>query len=222
MSATDTFGKLKARAEEADRIVRAAAEQNRAEVEQKLDEARRDADERATELRAKGQDAATEAKGHWQEMQADLDRHVKEVRQRIDATKATVDAKGGRQRRRLGRGQRDRRDRLCHERDRRGRVRHARRGTGTEERRRARGEYLLVALGPVPSVPPRPADGLLGAAFATNASDCGGQHTTPRRAKSELAFAARRVRPACSADPAMLGVSSRRGALVSNATRPGA
>ena len=56
MSATDTFAKLKVQAEEADRIVRAAADQNRAEVEQKLNEARRDADERAAELRAKGQD----------------------------------------------------------------------------------------------------------------------------------------------------------------------
>ena len=73
MSVTDTFGKLKAQVEEADRTVRTAAEQNQAEIEQKVNDARREADERAAELRTKGQEAATESKSHWQEMQADLD-----------------------------------------------------------------------------------------------------------------------------------------------------
>src|SRR4029450_7312755 len=93
MSVTDTFGKLKAQVEEADRTVRTAAEQNQAEIEQKVNDARRETDERGAGLRSKGQEPATEGKTHWQEIQADLDRHIQDVRQRLDATKATVDAK---------------------------------------------------------------------------------------------------------------------------------
>jgi hypothetical protein len=99
MSMTDNFAKLKEQVEEADRTVKAAAEQNQEEIQSKVDEARRDADERAAELRAKTENADREEEGksdregesQWREMQADLNRHIERVRERMDAKKAAVD-----------------------------------------------------------------------------------------------------------------------------------
>jgi hypothetical protein len=98
MSVTDNFAKLKEQVEEADRAVKAAAEQNQAEIQSKVDEARRDADQRAAELRTKTENADREGesdregKSQWREMQADLNRHIERVRERMDAKEAAVSA----------------------------------------------------------------------------------------------------------------------------------
>jgi hypothetical protein len=98
MSVTDNFAKLKEQVEEADRAVKAAAEQNQAEIQSKVDEARRDADQRAAELRTKTENADREGesdregKSQWREMQADLNRHIERVRERMDAKEAAVNA----------------------------------------------------------------------------------------------------------------------------------
>jgi hypothetical protein len=97
MSVTDKFAKLKEQVEEADRTVKAAAEQNQAEIQSKVDEARRDADDRAAELRAKTENADREGKSRegesqWRGMQADLNRHIERVRERMDAKEAAVSA----------------------------------------------------------------------------------------------------------------------------------
>jgi hypothetical protein len=98
MPVTDNFAKLKEQVEEADRAVKAAAEQNQAEIQSKVDEARREADDRAAELRAKTENADREGKSdregesQWRGMQADLNRHIERVRERMDAKEAAVSA----------------------------------------------------------------------------------------------------------------------------------
>jgi hypothetical protein len=91
MSVTESFAKLKEEIDNADREIKAAAEQDRGDIQAKVDDARRLADKRAAELRKKTGDAATEADSHWHEVGAAWDRHIERVRQHIDATKTAVD-----------------------------------------------------------------------------------------------------------------------------------
>lgn len=93
MPVSDDFTKLKAQVEEAERTVRGAATQSKAELQTKLDEARKSADDRAAELRAKTQEATGEAERSWSEVQSNWDQHVKGIRERIDAKQAGFDAK---------------------------------------------------------------------------------------------------------------------------------
>jgi hypothetical protein len=91
MSLTDSFAKLKTEIDNAEKAVRAAAEEDKADIQPKIDDARRQADHRAAELRSKTGGDTTEAGSHWKEIQADWDRHIARARERMDATKAAVD-----------------------------------------------------------------------------------------------------------------------------------
>jgi predicted S18 family serine protease len=87
MALEESFAKLKADIEKAQREIQAAVATERGEISTKVDDARRRADARAAELRTKhdGTD------GPWQQFQTDWQRHVAAVRQHVDETKASMD-----------------------------------------------------------------------------------------------------------------------------------
>jgi Tfp pilus assembly protein PilX len=91
MPVSDDFAKLKGQVEEAERRIKEAAAEDRAEAETKVDEARQKADAHAAEQRDKAQEADDRDDG-WEQIRSDWDRHVQRTRERIDAKKASVDA----------------------------------------------------------------------------------------------------------------------------------
>jgi hypothetical protein len=93
MSVSDDFTKLRAKADDADRSIRAAVAQDGADLTTTLQQARKDADERATALRLKSEEAAASTERQWHEVQSDWDEHVKRLRARVDAKKAAHDVK---------------------------------------------------------------------------------------------------------------------------------
>jgi hypothetical protein len=92
MAASESFAKLAEQAEEAERNVKAAATQNKAELKARVDAARKSADDHAAELRAKTQDAGDQAERHWHEVQTSWDAHIQRIRRRMDERKAEHDA----------------------------------------------------------------------------------------------------------------------------------
>src|SRR5215470_8739037 len=92
MTVSDGFDKLKEQVDEADRSIRAAANQGEAELKSMVEEARKNADRHADELRAKSDEVADQAEHHWHEVQGDWDAHIKRMHARIDAKKAAFDA----------------------------------------------------------------------------------------------------------------------------------
>lgn len=90
MTVEESFAKLKAEIEKADREVKAAAQAERDEISSKVDHARREADERLAELRSKTGNGDAQAT-HWKQMQADWDQHIARLRHDMDEKKAGID-----------------------------------------------------------------------------------------------------------------------------------
>jgi hypothetical protein len=85
------FAKLKGQLEEAQQTIIDAAEEDSAEVDAKANEARQSADARAAELHKDAQ-RDDRSGNHWEQIRADWDRHLKQTRERMRASKASVDA----------------------------------------------------------------------------------------------------------------------------------